>query len=295
MPVRSDDEAARCKLACLVAFMLSQRMDVPGRIAAVMSNDPLLQQHAADELAARRRTKDIAQDLQANLAGPAPNPAPPIDHLTALQLALAECEARTAPVTGRTVSSVEDSFYIGYQRRRSLGTQLWCVAMLSFGFACAADFVHAWVNHRLAHPLSSANTLLYPIWTGVVIDHVVLPTELLLWGFLGASLYLLRRLYDFTERRTFDHRLTEMYWVRLLMGGVAGAMLALLLVPLPDSAARASDPLRVAEFGSHAVAIVGGFSVRAVYAMLERISGLIRDQFARPPHAKREDKGGAAQ
>jgi hypothetical protein len=273
---RSDADAAQCKLACLIAWMHSQRMDVPGRVLMILSPDVAVRAGAADELATERRRRDAAREGHHPAAA-----TPPLDHMAALQLALAECEERTAPVTARSVSSVEDSFYIGYQRRRTLAARLWFTALVSFSIGCALEFVHAWVVYRLKHGLSGAMKSPYPEWTSLVADYVVLPTELLFWGLLGASLYLLRRLYDFTERRTFDHRLTEMYWVRLLMGGVAGAMLSLLLLP-PSAASQTAAHSPISDLGSHAIALVGGFSVRAVYALIERASGLLRDQFARP-------------
>jgi hypothetical protein len=281
---RNDESAARCKLACLVAWMQSHHLNVPGPVLMVLSRDPAVWTRAAEELARRRCSRDVAPkapDGQPSLP-PKDFGLPPLDFTSALQLALAECEERTAPVTARTVSSVEDPFYIGYQRRRTLAAQLWLVAVISFGLGCVCDFTHAWVGYRLQHAFDGGSAGLYPGWTRIVADYLVLPTEMLAWGLLGATLYLMRRLFDFTEARTFDHRLVEMYWVRLLMGGVAGAMLSLLIVQ-PHTTLNAPDKTLLADLGSHAIAIVGGFSVRMVYALIEQISRLVRDQFERAP------------
>jgi hypothetical protein len=276
---RNDETAARCKLACLVAWMQSRHLNVPGPVLMVLSRDPAVWTRAAEDLARRRCSKDAARKAPEGLP-PSDFPLPALDLTSALQLALTECEERTAPVTARTVSSVEDPFYIGYQRRRTLAAQLWLVAVVSFGLGCVCDFTHAWVGYRLQNAFDGTNAGLYPGWTRVVADYLVLPIEMLAWGLLGATLYLMRRLFDFTEARTFDHRLVEMYWVRLLMGGVAGAMLSLLIVQ-PHTPLNATEKTLFTDLSSHAIAIVGGFSVRMVYALIEQVSRLVRDQFER--------------
>lgn len=283
VPSRNDEDSLRAKLAALCAWMSCNGKEVPACVTKLLSTEPAVQQEAARELWTSRQAREQGASAQAE--GPRISPEVGADLATALHLALAECEARTAPVTGRSVSAVEDPWYIGYQRRRTLSARLWGVALLSFAGASIGDFANAWVAYRRHHGLGEAGSL-YPEWTVVVGNYVVEPTSLFLWGLLGASLYLLRRLYQFTEARTFDHRLAEMYSVRLLMGGVAGALLALVVFPPsgdgPEAAKRA---VSAAGFGSHALAIVGGFSVRAVYSVLERIAALVREQLGRPPKA----------
>jgi hypothetical protein len=282
VPARSPEDAAQCKLACIIAWMQSRCITVESSAMLVMSTDPAVWTIAAAELAQRRRRVE-SESNAASGALPGFGPGA-VDRLVGLQLALSECEARTAPVTASTVSSVQDPAYVGYQRRRTLCARLFVAAIASFAIACTCDFTYAWVRFRLSgsHP--------YPAWTSLVANYLILPTEMLFWGFLGASLYLHRRLNEFTEQRTFDHRLADMYWMRLLMGGVTGAMLSLLIVaptPLDASAAPAAPKLGpsvvLADLGSHAIAIVGGFSVRVVYALLESISNSIRATFSRAP------------
>jgi hypothetical protein len=63
-----------------------------------------------------------------------------------------------------------------------------------------------------------------------LVDPIVSPLlkslALLCWGFVGAAFYLLRRLYVYAKDRTFEPHLWPNYLIRLLMGGIAGFLLA---------------------------------------------------------------------
>lgn len=281
LPIRTDIESAKCKLACLVSWMQGQKIEVPARVLMVLSDHCELQRQAARELLARRRAQDRKRaDDCADAANADPAEALVPDTLTALRLAIAECEERTAPVTARTASAVDDSGYIGYQRRRTISARLFLAALASFWMGCSLNFIHAACLQPGAEvwwKLDGILTVHFPD-SKLAVSYLLLPTERLCWGLVGASFYLLRRLYDFTEQRTFDHRLVGMYKVRLIMGGIAGGIVSLLI----DSDAGSLEAPARAIFGSHAIAIIGGFSVRAVYALIERLTEMIRDQFARP-------------
>ena len=97
---------------------------------------------------------------------------------------------------------------------------------------------------------------------------------------LGAAFNGLFTAYSYLKNRTFDAQYVSIYWIRLLLGMIAGMILAnvgvVALTPqggpapggVPGTPA-ASNPL--ASLGPGIIALIGGYSVEAVRQVLDRL------------------------
>jgi hypothetical protein len=99
---------------------------------------------------------------------------------------------------------------------------------------------------------------------------------------LGASFALLYQLNQYVTRRTYDAAHAPGYWVRLLLGIVAGFILVTVL-PLPalDPGATVGSAAEAAHtFTKPLLAMLGGFSASAVYGILTRLVEAVENLFA---------------
>lgn len=206
-----------------------------------------------------------------NVDDPRPTPGaqvmPPVvlDVEAALRIALLDCEARTKPVTANTLQSVEDSEYPGYWRRKRRRLWLMIWTLLALILAITGEAI-----------MRDPDRL--PFF-GPDGQYALGALRYFMWGVVGAGLYLLRRMYSFVEKRLFDPAMFGIYSVRLLMGGIAGMLIAGTI--LPGFALAKEDPLYMS-----AVAVLSGYGVRVVFAvfeaLIEGVSERIRGQ---QPHA----------
>ena len=116
-------------------------------------------------------------------------------------------------------------------------------------------------------------------------DVAYLVAYLLSAAVLGAAFAQLYRIKRYIGNYTYDHRLDFSYTANVVLGAVAGVVLAI-LVPLEDlggAQAGLTKPL---------LALLGGFSARAVYRILSRIVDSVETLVSGDP---REDIAAAEQ
>lgn len=90
---------------------------------------------------------------------------------------------------------------------------------------------------------------------------------------IGASFAMLFTLNDQITARTFDPDETAAYWVKFLLGVVAGFILVA-LVPVDPTADTGAEAL-----GPPTIALLGGFSASAVYRILTRMVEALESVF----------------
>jgi hypothetical protein len=82
-------------------------------------------------------------------------------------------------------------------------------------------------------------------------------------GGLGAAFSALFTAYRYISEGTYDPKYESSYWLRFILGLMAGLLLALLV---PVSSGEGSTPL-----GRPVLALLGGFSAAVLYRILERL------------------------
>ena len=93
--------------------------------------------------------------------------------------------------------------------------------------------------------------------------------EKLIWCFaaaLGAVFYVLFTALPYVKDRTFDPRYTPLYFIRFVLGVLAGLILAIVLA----SPMFNNNP-NVKSLGGAVIALLGGFSTEGVYQILQRL------------------------
>jgi hypothetical protein len=95
---------------------------------------------------------------------------------------------------------------------------------------------------------------------------------------MGASFAMLMQVSDYIVKRTYDPKHEPGYWIRFLLGIMAGLILAA-LIPVPKDST-------FAELGKPTLAMLGGFSASAVYRILMRMVDTVESLFR--PSAKDE-------
>lgn len=106
------------------------------------------------------------------------------------------------------------------------------------------------------------------------LDALVLEVWWLSAAAMGASFALLMQVSDYIVRRTYDPKYEPTYWIKLLLGIMAGLILVGLL-PIPQTGGAGGELTRPA------VALLGGFSGSAVYRILIRLVEAV-ESFFRP-------------
>lgn len=99
---------------------------------------------------------------------------------------------------------------------------------------------------------------------------------------LGASFAMLYQVNQFITDRTYDPAYAPSYWIKFLLGVIAGFILvALLPFPEPSAAVATGTPEETARtFTPPLVAMLGGFSASAVYGILTRLVEAVENLFA---------------
>lgn len=93
--------------------------------------------------------------------------------------------------------------------------------------------------------------------------------QTILYGGLGACVYLLRSLHKHIHERTFDTRYQPEYFNRMVLGLVSGGVVTILIGP-NDALA---GPLK--ELGSAALAFLVGYNTDLLFSLIERISNAL--------------------
>lgn len=101
-------------------------------------------------------------------------------------------------------------------------------------------------------------------WLGVTLRDILTPVSPFLWGGLGACVYLLKRLYDISEKRYYDRQRMRSWMLRVLLGAIMGFVVVQLfeLSVVGDG----ESPLK-----ANAVAFLVGLGAKIVYGALEKL------------------------
>lgn len=109
---------------------------------------------------------------------------------------------------------------------------------------------------------------------------------------IGASFALLRQVNDFIVSRTYDPKYEPTYWIKFLLGVMAGYIMATLVpavMGIKDVSAGA------ATLGVPMLALLGGFSASAVYRILTKLVEGVENVFRDSPRDEAVQREKAAQ
>ncbi len=102
---------------------------------------------------------------------------------------------------------------------------------------------------------------------------------------LGASLAALFEANTYTENLTFDPKYESSYWIRFVVGIISGLVFATLL---GEESSAGQESL----FSPDLVALLGGFSSKAVYAILNRLVATLETMVVGNAQARQEAQAG---
>ncbi len=109
---------------------------------------------------------------------------------------------------------------------------------------------------------------------------------------IGASFAVLYQVNEFIGKRNYDTKYDSSYWVKFILGVVAGFILvALLPLPEPQETGAGSN---VQQFAKPTLALLGGFSATAVYRIMTRLVDVVEGIFRGDPKAEAEQRVQAA-
>ncbi len=104
---------------------------------------------------------------------------------------------------------------------------------------------------------------------------------------MGASFAMLMQVSDYIVKRTYDPKHEPGYWIRFLLGIMAGLILAA-LIPVPADSS-------IAALGKPTLAMLGGFSASAVYRILIKLVDTVESLFRPSPKDEIAQRERAAQ
>lgn len=104
---------------------------------------------------------------------------------------------------------------------------------------------------------------------------------------MGASFAMLMQVSDYIVKRTYDPKHEPGYWIRFLLGIMAGLILAG-LIDVPTTGGLAA-------LGKPTLAMLGGFSASAVYRILNRLVDTVESLFRPSPKEEIAQRERAAQ
>ncbi len=106
---------------------------------------------------------------------------------------------------------------------------------------------------------------------------------------MGAAFAALRSVIEIIKTGAFDSRQESMYWIQILLGMIAGLLLAT-VVPIEQyleaTHEDGSASLQLHGFGQPLLALLGGFSASVVYVVLERLGVAVTSLFRSDPGAE---------
>jgi hypothetical protein len=109
---------------------------------------------------------------------------------------------------------------------------------------------------------------------------------------IGASFAVLYQVNEFVGKRNYDPKYDSSYWVKFILGVVAGFILVALL-PLPEPQETGAGN-NVQQFAKPTLALLGGFSATAVYRIMTRLVDVVEGIFRGDPKAEAEQRVQAA-
>ena len=183
--------------------------------------------------------------------------APSADELRRLVRAHTELVRLVAPATPRTILLLSEG-------RRSRLAMLGPVRLVRQMLVAVLILLVAFV---LLSTTSYVNTTSGDILTSTGLSLFVNELFFLAAGGLGAAFSALFTAYRYIADGTYDPKFESSYWLRFILGLMAGLLLPA-LIPLGDGSdsATLTRPL---------LALVGGFSASVLYRILERLVGAV--------------------
>lgn len=112
---------------------------------------------------------------------------------------------------------------------------------------------------------------------------------------VGASFAMLFQVNEFVVNRSYDSRYESSYWIKFLIGVIAGFILVA-LIPLDGLEGGAEGANAAQALARPTLAMLGGFSASAVYRILTRLMNTVESLFRADPReeaALREQAAGA--
>ena len=183
-------------------------------------------------------------------------PKPPTDaELRRLVHAHTELARIVAPATPRTIMLLSEG-------RRSRLAMLGPVRLVRQMLATVVVLLVVFV---LLSTTSYVNATSGDILTSTGLDLLVNELFFLAAGGLGAAFSALFTAYRYIADGTYDPKYESTYWLRFILGLMAGLLLPA-LIPIDDSSHTLTRPL---------LALVGGFSASVLYRILERLVGAV--------------------
>ena len=239
----------------MAKFALSGGLNVPGKTVQLLESFEV-------EIALKKGGQIKAGDSQM-AQPPPPLPDPPgktLKHLAQIHEHLARI---VAPASPRTILLIEQEseqkgflhFFgpVALVRRLMFIALLSLVALFAFSYSTLVD----------GKPAS------YSLVDGSGMKLLLNELFLLSAAGIGASFAALFQVSRYIKDFTFDPTHESSYWVRFVLGLVAGTILAL-LIPIEDS-----DTLSMNGLGKPLLALLGGFSANLVYRILNRLIGAV--------------------
>ncbi|HEU4557878.1 MAG TPA: hypothetical protein VFS20_08520 [Longimicrobium sp.] len=111
---------------------------------------------------------------------------------------------------------------------------------------------------------------------------------------IGASFALLRQVNDYIVARNYDPKYEPTYWIKFLLGVMAGFIMAALLPEVIGAQTEGASNATTA-LGVPTMAMLGGFSASAVYRILSKIVESIENVFRSSPREEATQREKAAQ
>jgi hypothetical protein len=113
---------------------------------------------------------------------------------------------------------------------------------------------------------------------------------------IGASFALLRQVNDFIVARTYDPKYEPTYWIKFLLGVMAGFILAAILPATMGLANKTGDATSAAAaLAVPTLAMLGGFSASAVFRILTKMVESVESVFRDSPRDEAVQREKAAQ
>lgn len=176
--------------------------------------------------------------------------APAGDLPPAVVVAYAKLSALTVPVSGRSLLETETRFKLAV-----LPLHLWTLLILAI--VVANEILKVWFAD-LVEPEEG------PLLRLIDLRHYVLDVcSPFLWGALGSCVWLLKRLSDLAENRSFDRALSHGWTSRILLGAILGGIVQYLY----DPALFVAGTFKL---GASALGFLTGVGVKVVYGAIEK-------------------------
>lgn len=99
---------------------------------------------------------------------------------------------------------------------------------------------------------------------------------------VGASFAMLFQVNEFIVDRSYDPKYESSYWIKFLIGVIAGFILVA-LIPLDGMEGGAGDASSAQSLARPTLAMLGGFSASAVYRILTRLMNTVESLFRADP------------